>query len=375
MDYQKKLFFTKQVYNHTQTEDIFLKAVKQNVIFHRKHCKNYEEILKNSNFSLSDLKTIQDLYLLPPIPTLFLKKHLLQSLENRELYFTSTSSGTSGEKSKIGFDRRSLFLGAFMIKRILSYHKLWSLHPVNYLILGYPLTKKNSRIASKTAFMATMLAPAKNRTYALSYERGEYQFDKIKIKKILYQYSKEKNPIRVIGFPSYLYFLLKELKQEGIQIPCSKDSMIFLGGGWKEFYGEEITKTKLYQLINQIFHIPKQNCVEFFGAAEHPMIYCSCKNHHFHIPSYSRVIVRDINTFLPVPNGHSGLLNFITPLLYSMPYVSIMTDDIGVLWDGENCGCGIKTPYFEVLGRARIKEIKTCSADAADLLKKRGERL
>jgi len=98
------------------------------------------------------------------------------------------------------------------------------------------------------------------------------------------------------------------------------------------------------------------------------MIYCDCKNHHFHVPVYSRVIIRDVDTGLPVNNNTIGLLNLITPMMESMPLVSVMTDDLAVLRDGKECGCGIDAPYFEIIGRVGVEDIKTCVADALEHL-------
>ena len=51
-----------------------------------------------------------------------------------------------------------------------------------------------------------------------------------------------------------------------------------------------------------------------------------------------------------------------------MPLGSMITDDIAVMHDGKTCGCGITSPYFEILGRIGMSEIKTCAAGANELL-------
>ncbi len=66
-------------------------------------------------------------------------------------------------------------------------------------------------------------------------------------------------------------------------------------------------------------------------------------------------------------------MNLITPMMTSMPFTSVMTDDVAVMYPGEACPCGIKAPYFEVLGRAGLADIKTCAAGAAELLNVRRE--
>ena len=67
-------------------------------------------------------------------------------------------------------------------------------------------------------------------------------------------------------------------------MPAPGDSRVMLGGGWKQFEKEEIPKEELYTLIWETLGINKTRVHEFFGAAEHPVLHCSCKKPSF---SYS----------------------------------------------------------------------------------------
>ena len=212
------------------------------------------------------------------------------------------------------------------------------------------------------------MAPALHREYVLKNIDGTYEQNEEGIMNALFKYQKASHPVRFVGFPGFLFFLLRRLKEEKIKFCFHSSSRIILGGGWKQFSDERIDKAEFYALIKEYLGIPAQNIKEFFSAVEHPIAYCSCENGHFHVPIYSRVIVRDVKTLQPLPYGEEGLLSFITPLLGSVPYTSVMTDDIAVLRKGENCGCGISSPYFEVLRRASDKIIRTCAADAAAVL-------
>ena len=51
------------------------------------------------------------------------------------------------------------------------------------------------------------------------------------------------------------------------------------------------------------------------GAVEHPIFYNTCPRHHFHVPIYSRVLIRDPATLEPLPMGQVGLVNLISPLI------------------------------------------------------------
>ena len=141
-----------------------------------------------------------------------------------------------------------------------------------------------------------------------------------------------------------------------------------LGGGWKQFYTQQVDKPVLYDLVNRVLGIPEEQIIEVFSAVEHPILYADCVRHHFHIPVYSRVIIRDSETLEPLPPGQPGLVEFITPLLTATPILAVMTDDLGILHPAGSCPCGNPAPWLEILGRVGLKDIKTCAAGAAELL-------
>jgi len=99
-------------------------------------------------------------------------------------------------------------------------------------------------------------------------------------------------------------------------------------------------------MIHNDLGVEESEVYEFYSAAEHPILYCTCKNHLYHIPAYGKVLIRDVSTLEVLPNGAAGIVNLIMPLPSSLPIASILTDDYGVIHDGRECGCGIETDYF-----------------------------
>jgi len=300
----------------------------------------------------------------------------MDSVPRNKLLTTATSSGTSGTTSAIGYDVPSLWKGLGMVLSVGKKHKLWSIRPCHYIILGYEarniLGRKNDieeKAVAKTAYGFTFFAPALSRIYALPYRDGEYKLDLETIKEKLLEYSKGNTPVRIIGFPFHAYWLLSRMKEEGIKCPLPKGSLMSFGGGWKQYYTERADKQEMYDLVEEILDIPETMCREFFGAVEHPILYCDCPKHHFHVPIYSRVLIRDVDNYEPLPNGKVGLVNLLTPMVQSAPILSVMTDDLGILHDGSECGCGIDTPYLEILGRVGMEDITTCAAGAENLMK------
>ena len=369
------LFWHKSPYDIPGTEQIFMKKVRENMQFHFEHCKEYREILERKGWDVERIRRVDSVEDIPFLPTLYFKHHKLDTVPAKKMITRATSSGTSGNKSDIGYDLTSLWRALGMSIHVGRKHGLFSARAAHYIILGYEPRKVLSRrieekAVAKTAYAFTYMTPALSRTYALRYIDGEYELNLEAIKQALVMYRKGRKPVRIMGFPFHAYLLLNQLKKEGIRCHLPKGSMIAFGGGWKEYYTQKVDKDTMYQLIEEVLGIPSNRCYEFFGAAEHPILYTTCSNHHFHVPIYSRVLIRDVDTFESVENGNPGLVNLISPLVNSAPLLSIMTDDLGILHDGDTCGCGIQTPYLEILGRVGMEDITTCAAGAEKLVQK-----
>ncbi len=367
MDKRKQLFRHKHPYDLRGTEQLFVEAMAQNAQFQYANCADYRRICDMQGVNVNSIRTMEDVAKLPVLPTLYFKHHELFAMPRERMLITATSSGTSGKMSKIGFDVRSLLHGLSMVLRVGRFHKLLSLVPCHYIILGYQPGKHTDTAFSKTGYGFTYMAPALSRTYALVWKDGTYELNLEGLKKQLRRSGRSLFPTRTIGFPAYTHMLLSQLKEEGVSMTLPRGSKITMGGGWKQFYAQRVEKEVLYQLAWDVLGIAEKDCVEFFGAVEHPILYTTCEKHHFHIPVYSRVIIRDPDTLAPVPHGTLGLVNLLSPMTMSMPILSVMTDDLGVI--REDCGCGIDSPYLEIIGRVGVQDITTCAAGAEQLLK------
>ncbi len=362
MKYRRRLFSVKDPYA-ADTDKLFAEAIKENFLFQTAHCTEYKAISEHEGITVDAVTSAETL---PPIPTLFFKRHKLQTCR---ALITATSSGTGGHFSEISFDAGGLLCGLKMTLKIARRRKLLSPLPCHYIIMGYKPRLGSKTAAIKTAYGATLFTPAIDRRYILKYKDGKYSPDFDGIIKAVVKLNGSRFPVRFMGFPSYTYFFLKIMDERGISVKLKKGSKIMLGGGWKQFYAEKADKSEFFRLAQKVLGIEDKDIVEFFGAVEHPILYCDCPYHHFHVPAYSRVVIRSADTLEPVPEGTAGLVNLVTPMIKASPILSVMTDDIGVLHSADECGCGIKTPFLEIIGRVAPTDIKTCAAGAAELLK------
>lgn len=367
----KELFSYKKIYDQLGSEEIFIEAMKESVLHHQGKCSFYNDLLVNKDFKISSIKTIGDISKIPMIPANFLKYNVIKSVDDNEVEVHATSSGTMGQKSQVFLDKETIKLATKMAIKMMRYHKFFSIIPTNYFIMGYEPKKTGANLGNvQLAQAMTRFAPAKEKIYALRSIGDRYEIDYFGIIKGLKKFNRQKLPVRIMGFPSYLYMIVETMKEAGIKpLKLNKKSIVLTGGGWKKFDDIMIDKDEYYQMIEDYLGIPKENCRDFYSAVEHSVAYPECKNHHMHVPIWSRVIVRDSLNLEPLGFDQPGFLNFISPLVQSQPISSILMGDIGVLKDGTDCGCGITTPYFEVLGRAGTAKVKTCAVTASELLK------
>ena len=371
---RQRLFWSRDPYDLPGTDEKFVRATADNCAYHMEKCPQYRQLAEGLNFSPDQLKTVDDLVKAPMVPTLYYKRHAMFSMPRWRMAMKVTSSGTSGKFSQIGFDWGCVFAEVPMVLRLGWKHGLIDPRPTNYVVLGYKPNQNNHTGVTRTMFGLTFFAPPIRRSYALHYQDGAYVPDLDGCVRALERYAKSPFPTRVVGFPSYLWFGLKRMEELGVSLNLRPGSKILLAGGWKQHYAQEVDKSRLYSLAKKVLGVEEENIKEFFGAVEHPIFFNACPRHHFHVPIYSRVLIRDVNTLEPLPYGQVGLVNLLSPLIKATPTASVMTDDLGYLEPGSKCGCGLASPYLTILGRVGLSDIKTCAAGAAELLGK-GEGL
>jgi hypothetical protein len=372
-DARAELFRHKDPYDTAGTEEVFVAAMRENAAYQYANCAEYRAVLDASGFSPDMLRTPEDLALLPFLPTAFLKTHRMFSMPAYRRLVTATSSGTSGGgKSEVGLEFGALLAGAEMVRRVFAPRHILSPVPCHYVIFGYPPERGNGMAAAKTAFGYTFLAPAVSRTYALRRKNGNYEAGPERVIRAILRQENSPFPTRFIGFPAYAWYTFRRMEEKGLSVRLPRGSTVLLAGGWKQHYREAAGEEEMYALIGRVLGIPEDSVIECYGAAEHPILYCDCPFHHFHVPIYARVLIRDPGTFEPLPpgEGRMGLVNLLTPMIRATPVLSVLTDDLGIL-HGEGCPCGVNSPWLEIAGRAGMGEIRTCAAGAEEIL---GER-
>jgi phenylacetate-coenzyme A ligase PaaK-like adenylate-forming protein len=348
---------------------LFARAMRENVEWHAARSAFYRRVLEGAGLDPKTIRTESDCARIPFIPANFFKAHELLSIAREEVVLHLTSSGTQGQKSQMFFDRWSLAAGQAMVDAEFSHFGLVSEEPANYLLYTYE-TEADSKLG--TAYTDNYLckfAPVNEAFYALRRTgRGGHDFDVFGAIERLRAYEKQGLPVRILGFPAFLFFTLERMRD--LKLPPLKlnaKSLVVLGGGWKGNADRAIAPRELYERVVAQLGIPDARVRDSFGAVEHAVPYTECERHRFHVPVWSRVLIRDVRKLEPVGMGERGFLQFLTPYITSVPAQSVLMGDLAALYEG--CDCGIRTPYFVIHGRAGTSKNKSCAMAASELLK------
>ena len=377
---QTELSYVEKLCSHSSPYDLyedrnedFINAMKQSISWHRERNEFYRNLMAKREFDETKLNSLEDLANLPFIFANFFKKYEILSTSKEDVALHLTSSGTTGQKSQMFFDDWTIGSAQRMVTWIFE-HYGWvnDNQKTNYLLYTYE-PEEGSKLG--TAYTDNYLcgyAPINKVTYALKYmgkEKG-HKFDAFGVINALKEYEKEGLPVRIFGFPAFLHFTVETIKELGIEpIKLHPESLVFLGGGWKGNQDKAISKNELYGEVEKYLGIPNARLRDGFGSVEHCIPYVECENHNFHIPLYSEVMIRDVKTLEPKGYGETGYLNFISPYITSVPANNVLMGDLAVKYSAEECGCGLKTDWFEIIGRAGVSKNRSCAIAAADLLK------
>ncbi len=358
-------------YDLPGTDEIFLEAVKENI---RHHSENpfFADWMRRNGFSVEDLRTIDDIERIPPIHANFYKTHVVKTAKDEDIVLTMTSSGTTGQKSQMFFDEWSLFASDKTGDIQMDYYGHITDEPVNFLLYSYEPAEGVNTGTLRTRQLMRRYGRENELVYALKYTGNGHEFDLFGCIDALRRFEEQGLPVYILGFPAFLYFTLDKMESMGIPpLKLNKRSFVCMGGGWKGFADRQLSPSEFRDYAGERLGLPHTCFRETYGAVEHGVGYTDCHEHHFHVPIYDRVIIRDPVTLRPLGYGRKGFINFVSPMNTGVPVTSLLMGDFGILHEPGSCPCGNPSPWLEIVGRAGVSKNKSCAIAAAEILRRR----
>lgn len=339
---------------YKQEKDILLTdRLKELSFFHYRNCKEYKSMIDGYNINLDNIKTITDV---PFLPVRIFKEFELKSIN--DIAKTMTSSGTAGQKvSKIFVDSATAANQQKTMIKIVSDFIGKKRLPMIVLDTEAVLKDRNMFSARGAGILGFSIFASK-RIFAFD---NDMNLNIEAIDNFLSEHKGE--TILLFGFTfmiwQYFYKVLLELKCKN-KIFDFSGAVLTHGGGWKKLVNESVSKVEFKKCLKDVCGISRVH--DYYGMVEQTgCIYMECEHGHLHASNYSDVIIRNHIDFSECKNGEKGIIQVVSSLPESYPGHSILTEDEGVIIGEDDCPCGRKGKYFEVLGRLQNAEIRGCS--------------
>lgn len=315
-------------------------------------CSEYARIV---DFLGIDLEKIHSYYQLPFLPVRLFKQYSLTNINEKDVFKTMTSSGTTGQSvSKVYLDKENALLQQKVLLRILSDIVDKKRRPM--LIVDSPDVVTDRKLFSaRGAALMSISMMGRNPKYVLNSDMS-LNFE------VLSKFLEENGDVPNVMF-GMTFMVWKHFYQELIRMNKKVDmkhTFLVQSGGWKKLQDESVSREMFKENINAVSGITHFSD-HYSMAEQNGSVYAECEYGHYHASIYSDVIIRDEKDFSVKECGEEGIVQVVSCLPHSYPGNSLLTEDIGMIEGVDDCPCGRKGKYIKILGRMKNAEIRGCS--------------
>jgi len=319
---------------------------------HAANCPEYARMLAASGVNVDDVQSFEEL---PFLPVRLYKEYSLKSVPDESLHKTMTSSGTTGQQvSRIYLDRETSTLQSKVLSRIVG--EFLGKQRLPMIILDTSAIIKNrAMFSARGAGILGFSMFGRDKIYALD---ENMQLDVEGLKAFLEKHEGEN--IFLFGFTFMIWqHFCAELRNSGYQPDLSRGVLIH-GGGWKKLADQHIATAQFKQELYETCGLTRVH--DYYGMVEQTgTIYMECECGHLHAPVWSDVTIRRPSDFGVAQQGEKGLIQVSSLLPRSYPGHLLLTEDEGRILGEDDCPCGRKGKYFEIIGRIKRAEVRGCS--------------
>ncbi|MCH4093845.1 MAG: long-chain fatty acid--CoA ligase [Acetobacter peroxydans] len=328
----------------------FIKEINELTVHHKINCTLYNHYV-SSVFSAQDALSLADV---PFVPVRAFKTFKLKSICDNDVFKIMTSSGTTGNVSRIYLDRETARLQSRKLVEVFS--NAFSKERFPMLAVDAESTvRERHKFSARTAAINGFSLFSKNRGFALNDEFG-IDIDYI-------QAFIEANVgarIFIFGFTFVVWqYFIQELKRLKVRLPLANAFMLH-GGGWKRLAEQNISNERFKAEVEEWTGC--SNIRNYYGMVEQTgTIFMECAYGHLHAPSGSDAIIRNPVSLEVLPHGKEGLIQVFSSIQRSYPGHSLLTEDVGHTLSAANCRCGHSGTIIKIKGRLQKAEIRGCS--------------
>jgi hypothetical protein len=164
--------------------------------------------------------------------------------------------------------------------------------------------------------------------------------------------------IFIFGAPYQFKELCEILTSDNRKLNLREQNIALLGGGWKSFSGEAVSRDALVEMISNNLNIEPEMMLEGYSMTETSALTLRCQYGRFHIPPIIEPLVFDA-ALNPLEGGDiKGAFGFMDTLAASHPAFLISNDYVHMV--NSDCRCGLYGPAILEIGRMPGAEVKGC---------------
>ena len=339
--------------NENEKDERFMETMN---IIHRHHVNKSEHYASifNSLFKVENQALFNKFDEMPYIPARLFKNFELKSVDASSIRTVMHSSGTSGQiPSRIFLDANTSVRQRKVLSRITSSFLGISRFPILFFEPKSIISNLSSFSARKAAVLG-FLPFATEACFALT-ESGKIDENAL----IEFIERNCEGPILLFGFTSVVWEAMLSVSHT-LRLPTLKNATLLHGGGWKKLASLDIGKRQFHEVINAVFKNLKIR--NYYGMIEQTgSIYIECDFEFLHASDFSEIIARRRSDLKTCSYGELGIIQVGSLLPWSYPGHSILTEDVGIIFGRDNCECGRRGTYFNILGRLESAEVRGCS--------------
>jgi len=333
-----------------EKEERLAQALNELTAFHHHACPAYGRMIDLAFPDYAQARTLADL---PYLPVSLFKYRSLHSVPADDVRVTVRSSGTGGDqKSRIFLDTRAARAASQSLAATLAAVIGAKRKPM--LIVDTPATlRAQDGMGARSAAILGLMPFGYDHTFAL---REDLSLDEKAVTAFLAKHAG--GPVLIYGFTFLVWSALLPLCEKQ-RIDLSNATLLH-SGGWKHLAAQSIDNAVFKARLLDVSGLSRS--LNFYGMAEMPgAIFCENENGLLYPPSFADVIIRDPQTFAPLPNGKEGIVQILSLLPRSFPGHALLTEDMGVIESVDAGADGWKGKGLRILGRAPKAPLRGCS--------------
>lgn len=318
---------------------------------HYEGCNLYKSYVDNFGFKSEGFSDVAEV---PFVPVRFFKEFELLSVPEAQIVKKMTSSGTSGQPSRIFLDKVTALGQTRALSSIMAGYIGSKRLPM--LVIDTPEVVSNRNVFSARAAGVTGFSIfARDRVFALD---ANLELDVDIVQDFLAKHAGQ--DFMIFGFTHLIYSqLVTGLRNLGSVVDLSNGILVH-GGGWKKLEALRISEADFKAELRKLTGLRRVH--NYYGMVEQTgSIFVECEHGNMHASDYSEVIVRDPVTFSVLPKNEAGVLQLMSTLPLSYPGHSLLTEDVGEVISDDVCLCGRNGKSIKIHGRLERAEVRGCS--------------